>query len=137
MCAHDVDVESGTKPIMTLILLLDDNAMLQMVLKEVIEFAGHNVLAVDDGKEGIAALEQADPLPDVIICDVDMPQMNGFEFLQRVRENPEWKHIFFVAMSGRKEDRRPALEKGADEYIAKPFSVIELNSVISKRNTPE
>jgi len=125
------EVTQETKPLVS-ILLLDDVPDLQSVLKEVLEVIGYAVIAADDGQHGIAVLNTAASIPDIIICDMDMPRMDGIGFLKAVRANPAWKDVFFIMMSGRQEDRKPALEQGADDYISKPFNMVELKTVLNK-----
>jgi CheY-like chemotaxis protein len=117
---------------MHLVLLLDDNADLRGVLKEVIEVLGYKVIAVENGRAGLDVLQSRSQLPDIIICDINMPDIDGFAFLKQLRETPEWSQIFFAAMSGKREDRKPALEAGADEYMPKPFNVVELRRALQK-----
>lgn len=114
------------------ILLLDDVPDLQSVLKEVLEVIGYSVLVADDGQHGVTVLERTSSLPELIICDMDMPNMDGIGFLKAVRANPSWADMFFIMMSGRQEDRKPALEHGADDYISKPFNMVELKTVLNK-----
>ncbi|MDX2138452.1 MAG: response regulator [Chloroflexota bacterium] len=125
------EVTQETKPLVS-ILLLDDVPDLQSVLKEVLEVIGYAVIVADDGQHGIAVLNAAASLPDIIICDMDMPRMDGIVFLKTVRDHPAWASIFFIMMSGRQEDRKPALEQGADDYISKPFNMVELKAVLNK-----
>jgi CheY-like chemotaxis protein len=115
---------------MALVLLLDDNGDLRDVLKEVIEAIGYQVVAGENGHAGLDVLTRGDAI-DIAICDINMPDMDGFTFLKRLRENPQWREIYFVAMSGLKEDKRQALAEGADSYIPKPFNVPQLTAALA------
>lgn len=115
---------------MPLILLLDDNGDLRDVLKEVIEAIGYQVIAGENGHAGLEVLTRGDAI-DIAICDINMPDMDGFTFLNRLRENPQWRDIYFVAMSGLKEDKRQALQQGADSYLPKPFNVAQLTAALA------
>jgi chemosensory pili system protein ChpA (sensor histidine kinase/response regulator) len=117
---------------MTLILLLEDNADLRQTLKQAIELDGHEVHGGRSGEDGLEFLRTAPTLPDMIICDISMPDMNGFEFLKHVRGNPEWANIRFVVMSGTRADRDIALASGADGYLGKPFGFSELKNIVDQ-----
>ncbi|MCA9902536.1 MAG: response regulator [Anaerolineae bacterium] len=114
------------------VLLLDDNVDFRNVLKELLEALGYQVKALDNGLSGLEYLQTQDVLPDAIICDIRMPDMDGLTFLTRVRENPEWNHLCLIASSGAKDDREPALEHGADAYISKPFNIGQLREHLEK-----
>lgn len=108
------------------VLLLDDNIDFRDVLKELLEALGYQVDALDNGLSGLEYLQSHETLPDVIICDVRMPDMDGLTFLSRVRENRDWDNLCLIASSGTKDDRGPALEHGADAFVGKPFNIGEL-----------
>ncbi|MBE0689685.1 MAG: response regulator [Anaerolineae bacterium] len=114
------------------VLLLDDNNDFRNVLKELLEALGYQVEALDNGLSGLEYLRTHEVMPDVIICDIRMPDMDGLTFLTRVRENPDWAHLCLIASSGAKDDRVPALEHGADVYVSKPFNISELREYIDK-----
>lgn len=136
--ARDPKVAPNLKVVrtyMSSILLLEDNAQLLDVLREVVELAGHVVSTARNGLEGLAAIEAGAEPPDVIICDLTMPEVDGLTFLQHVRAHPVWKGVYCIAMSGGKDERDRALEAGADEYIVKPFSIVELSRILGRRNT--
>ncbi|MCC6616534.1 MAG: response regulator [Anaerolineae bacterium] len=110
------------------VLLLDDNLDFRDVLKELLEALGYQVEALDNGLSGLEYLQTHETLPDVIICDIRMPDMDGLTFLSRVRENPDWANLCLIASSGTKDDRGPAIEHGADAYVGKPFNIGELRA---------
>ncbi|MCL4248251.1 MAG: response regulator [Anaerolineae bacterium] len=114
------------------VLLLDDNIDFRNVLKELLEALGYQVKALDNGLSGLEYLQTHDVLPDVIICDIRMPDMDGLTFLTRVRENPDWQHLCLIASSGAKDDLEPALEHGADAYLSKPFNISQLRGHLDK-----
>ena len=88
------------------------------------------VLKATNGEEGLAVMEQE--TPDLIISDIMMPRMNGFEFLSRVRENEAWVHIPFIFLTakGKKEDILEGRRSGAELYITKPFVSEELLELV-------
>jgi len=117
---------------MTLILLLEDNADLRQTLKQVFELDGHEVEGGRSGEDGLTFLGVTKTLPDMIVCDISMPDMDGFEFLKHVRGNPKWAQIHFVVMSGTQADRDVALKNGADSYLNKPFGIAELKALLKQ-----
>jgi PAS domain S-box-containing protein len=107
------------------ILLVDDNADMLKYVKRLLS-AYWNVEAVKDGVEALAAARREKP--DLILSDVMMPNMNGFELLAEVRKDSSIKHIPVILLSARagEEATIEGLEKGADDYLVKPFSAREL-----------
>lgn len=115
------------------ILLVEDNADLLNVLKQAIELSGHDVRAARNGAEGLRLLNAGNFIPDTIICDIAMPDMDGFAFLRHVRGQPEFAATYFIVMSGNGEDRDRVMETGADEYFPKPFSIHALLAALDRR----
>jgi DNA-binding response OmpR family regulator len=108
------------------LLLIDDDFNLVMLTRDYLEYKGYEVITAENGVEGMEALQR--DLPDLIICDVMMPEMNGYTFVGRVRENPETKEIpiLFLSAKGQSKDRIDGLKVGADVYMVKPFEPDEL-----------
>ncbi len=102
------------------IILLEDSPELTQLMIDTLEMDGHTVIAGENGVEGLRLLEE-NPNADLLITDVWMPKMNGLELLQRVRQNPNWKNLRCVVMSGSSNDRVIAGKYGADGFISKPF----------------
>ena len=116
---------------MALILLLEDNLELRTLLQQALELGNHSIMAGSTGLEGLKLLEASDTIPDAIVCDVNMPEMDGVTFIHHVRNHPEWSKIFIVVLSGR-EDYETAQDCGADAYLQKPFSVVALNRLLDQ-----
>lgn len=114
------------------VLLLDDNEDFRLVLKELLETLGHRVVDYGNGRAGLDHLNTHEEKPDVIICDIRMPDMDGLTFFGHLRGNPAFAKLFVIATSGNKEDRKIALESGVDEYLVKPFNISELRAVIDQ-----
>ncbi|NEO26093.1 MAG: response regulator transcription factor [Kamptonema sp. SIO4C4] len=108
------------------LLLVDDDPNLILLVKDYLEFRGYEVLAAENGREALELLEQH--TPDMIICDVMMPEMDGYAFIERVRESPQtsWIPFLFLSAKGQSQDRVKGLSKGADVYMVKPFEPEEL-----------
>jgi len=116
------DSISGRKP---LILILDDNPDIRQYVSGVLKQKYDFILA-RNGVEGLKKLQQH--TPDLLLCDIMMPDMDGHEFLKRVKKNPALKNIPFIFLTARADIKMKieGLEKGADDYIVKPFNSLEL-----------
>ncbi len=104
------------------ILLIDDDNELTALLKEILSFEGFDVSEANDGEAGLACVDDS---VDLILLDVMMPKLNGFETLKRLRE--QWETpVLMLTAKGEEIDRVLGLELGADDYLPKPFSDREL-----------
>jgi len=105
------------------ILAIDDELAVLKFLRANLQAAGYEVLIALDGAEGLQVIEKE--LPDLIILDIVMPTVNGFEVCRRVRE---WSQVPIIMLSARddEKDKVMCLDLGADDYLAKPFGVEEL-----------
>ena len=115
------------------ILLIEDNDELRENTAEILELANYKVTSAENGKAGIqAALEKK---PDLIICDVMMPELDGYGVLHLINKNPGLSGIPFIFLTAKSErsDLRKGMEMGADDYITKPFTDIELLNAIESR----
>jgi two-component system alkaline phosphatase synthesis response regulator PhoP len=108
------------------ILIVDDEPEMVRGLEDNLRFEGYQTLSASDGKRGLAlALSEA---PDLVLLDIMMPQMDGWEVLKLLRVDDETSHIPVAMLSARTEakDRVQGLQEGAIDYICKPFSLREL-----------
>ncbi len=115
------------------ILIIEDNLELRENLQEILEMSGYLALSAADGKSGVElALKEQ---PDLVLCDVMMPQLDGFGVLNILSKRPETADIPFVFLTAKaeKDDIRRGMNLGADDYITKPFYKDELLSVIETR----
>ena len=112
-------------PHRTKILIVDDDPLNIQVLKSLLTRFGHEVLGVENA---IAALNVLDPSFDLVLADVIMPSVDGFEFVKRVRSNPDTQDIPIIMVStlAEKKDRLVAIECGANDFITKPVDALEL-----------
>jgi CheY-like chemotaxis protein len=120
------------KPDMALILIIEDEAPIRANLVRFIELEGHQAFEAENGQVGLhAAMEKR---PDLIICDVTMPLMNGREVLSALQNEPTLKKIPFVFLSASAEPERfeEARRLGAVAYITKPFGFTQLRTVLQK-----
>ncbi|MCX7683429.1 MAG: response regulator transcription factor [Anaerolineae bacterium] len=112
------------------ILVVDDEPHLLESVRQVLDAAGYRVLTACDGVEALEIL--ATQPVDLILADVAMPRMNGYQLYERVRQNPEWLTIPFVFLSARSmnSDIRYGKELGADDYLTKPFEPPDLLATV-------
>ncbi|MBI3297948.1 MAG: response regulator [Elusimicrobia bacterium] len=108
------------------ILVVDDDALIRDMLVDYFEAQGHHVIAAPNGVSGLRMAQAVHP--DLIILDVDMPQMTGLEVCKRLRESPETSKLRILMLTARKteKDVTKALDLGADAYMPKPFSLAEM-----------
>ena len=108
------------------LLLIDDDPNLILLVKEYLELRGYDVTTAKNGREALRMLEKDSP--NLIICDVMMPEMDGYSFVKRVRDNPQTAYlpILFLSAKGQTQDRVEGLNTGADVYMVKPFEPDEL-----------
>jgi len=117
------------------LLLIDDDVSLATMLHEFLELHGFRVEVVHDGEAGLQQIEN-DP-PDLVILDVMLPDISGFEVLKRIRANHDLPVIMLTAR-GDESDRIFGLMGGADDYLPKPFNPLELTvriQAVLKRST--
>ncbi|MFM7903168.1 MAG: response regulator transcription factor, partial [Bacteroidota bacterium] len=118
---------------MKTLLLIEDHPDMRENTTEILELAGYKVIAAENGKAGIdAALKN---IPDLIICDVMMPELDGYGVLHVLSKNPKTSGIPFIFLTAKseKEDFRKGMSLGADDYITKPFSDSDLMDAIEIR----
>ncbi len=108
------------------LLLIDDDPNLILLVKDYLEFRGFQVTTAENGREALDILE-AD-IPDMIICDVMMPEMDGYELVKYIRQDSRTNRIpvLFLSAKGQSHDRVKGLAEGADVYMVKPFEPEEL-----------
>ena len=110
------------------ILVVDDEMDVLSSIAQVLEDDGYEVSTADNGVNALAAMDQR--LPDLLVLDIVMPEMHGVEVCRRVRANPFTAKvpIIFLTAKGRPSDIAEGLDAGADDYLLKPFDVIELQA---------
>jgi CheY-like chemotaxis protein len=115
------------------ILVIEDESPVRANILKLLEFEAFDTVAAENGF--IGALWAQEHLPDLIICDVMMPAVNGYEVLSALRQNSitaTIPFIFLTAMAD-KADIRHGMELGADDYLTKPFTTAELLAAIATR----
>lgn len=108
------------------ILVVDDDLTLRKILQNSLEQKGYQVISVGSGAEALVQFDR--DIPDLVVSDVSMPEMDGFEFCRQLRSQPSGKLIPFIFLSamGELDDRIQGHTIGADSYLTKPFEMKEL-----------
>ncbi len=120
----------------TLLLVEDEENLLYGLADLLLLFEGRyklHILTATNGREGLDLLQEH--LPDLIISDIMMPQMDGHQFLKTVRENPQWVHIPFIFLTakGERRDEYEGRRLGVEEYIVKPYEPDDVLKLVEKR----
>lgn len=112
------------------ILVIEDDETMRSAMKKIFEMDGYIVKLAADSTELTAVLEEV--TPDLILMDVGLPWLNGFELGQMLKEHRDLKHIPLVFVSGKTsdEDIKKAFDIGADDYIKKPFEIEKLKKTV-------
>lgn len=118
---------------MAKILLIEDDRHVRVSIKEILNDEGHQVYTAENGYVGIETAREV--YPDLIICDIIMPGISGFEVIQRIQHESNLSFIPFIFLSAKnaKTDFRKGMELGADDYLTKPFSAEDLITAINVR----
>jgi CheY-like chemotaxis protein len=127
-----------------LILVVDDNLVLLQNLRHLLEVNYYDVITAHNGKEALNLLSITERVPEVIISDITMPEMDGYDFFEAVSKNPFLNHVPFIFLSGRNtpDDVRFGKMLGVDDYLTKPFGLDDLLAIIAgkisrNKNTKE
>jgi CRP-like cAMP-binding protein/AmiR/NasT family two-component response regulator len=115
------------------IVIIEDNEDIRESTAEILELANYQVLKADNGKTGVELVQKN--LPDLILCDIMMPELDGYGVLYLLNKNPETASIPFIFLTAKAErvDMRKGMEMGADDYLTKPFDDVELMNAIETR----
>ena len=115
------------------ILVVDDEDMMREAVVEILRGCGYDVEECGNGIEALERLKSS--VPDLILCDVHMPELDGFGLLQELRKSPRTSDIPFVFLTGQADrpSQREGMTLGADDYITKPFAIEELTQAVASR----
>lgn len=115
------------------ILIIEDDVNVRENVKEILLAESFEVYSADNGRDGYQ--KAVEVLPDLILCDLLMPEMNGYEVIHFIKENPVTREIPFIFLTAKVDlsDIRKGMETGADDYITKPFTVKSLLKAIQIR----
>jgi len=115
------------------VLIIEDNNDIRENIVEILELANYEVFYADNGKTGVEIAIKN--LPDIILCDIMMPELDGYGVLYMLNKNPQLAAIPFIFLTAKAErlDLRKGMEMGADDYLTKPFDDMELLNAIESR----
>lgn len=115
------------------VLIIEDNEDVRENTADILELSGYNVTTAENGKIGVKVAKQL--LPDVIVCDIMMPELDGYEVLEKLNKNTKTASIPFIFLTAKTEkiDMRKGMNLGADDYLTKPFTENELLEAIASR----
>ena len=122
---------------MARILIVDDSPSQLMGIRRIVESLGHEALVAEDGAAGVEAAKRE--LPDLILMDVVMPNLNGFQAPRAITRDPATKHIPVIlgTTKDQETDKVWGMRQGARAYITKPFNDTELSALISSTISAE
>jgi DNA-binding response OmpR family regulator len=115
------------------VLLIEDDTVVRENTAELIEISGYEVFTAPNGRVGVEKAKNL--LPDIIVCDIMMPEMDGYGVLKALSENSDTKYIPFIFLSAKTDhkDIRKGMDLGADDYLTKPFEENDLLSALESR----
>lgn len=115
------------------IVLIEDNLNVRESTKEILELADYQVYEAENGKKGVELVKSQKP--DLVLCDIMMPNLDGYGVLRILSQNPDTSHIPFIFLTAKieKSDLRKGMNLGADDYITKPFEETDLLEAIDVR----
>jgi len=127
---YDLFIGGSIKMEKNKILVIDDEPQIVRALELLMQREGFEVRSAHDGVEALQAI--AESPPDLILLDLMMPRMDGFELCQRIRATAEWKNMIIIILTakGREIEREKGIALGADHYVTKPFSTREIVQLI-------
>jgi twitching motility two-component system response regulator PilH len=117
---------------MARILIVDDSPSQLMGIRRIVEKLGHEAITAEDGAQGVEVCKRE--LPDLVLMDVVMPNLNGFQATRSISKDPTTQHIpvILVTTKDQDTDRVWGMRQGAKAYITKPFSETDLADVITQ-----
>jgi len=115
---------------MKTVLVIEDNLEIRENTAEILELAGYKVITADNGEQGLSIVARENP--DIVLCDILMPGINGYQVMKEIRDNPLTAGIpfIYVTASAEKTDVKLAMGLGANGYVRKPFDIQELMEAI-------
>ena len=118
---------------MTKVLVIEDERYLLEDITELLQYTDFEVQGASNGSEGLAVAQEYPP--DLIICDIMMPELDGYQVLEEIRANPMTANTPFIFLTAKadRDSMRQGMELGADDYLTKPFTSAELLTAISTR----
>ena len=117
---------------MATLLIIEDEAPIRANLRQLLQLEGHTVVEAENGEAGIVAVREH--RPDLVLCDILMPRMDGYAVLAALRANATTRSLpfIFLTASANLGDRAQALERGANDYLVKPVRIAEVLAAIDR-----
>jgi CheY-like chemotaxis protein len=121
---------NGRNPGRRTVLLVDDDPLILEILRTILDLEEFAVTTVSDGRQALESVATA--RPDVVVCDVMMPELDGFEVCRALKSQPSTADLPIILLTARDrpEDRQAGEDAGCDAYLTKPFSPLQLIDVI-------
>ena len=118
-----------------LILIVDDNTDILFNLKITLEFQNYDVITAEDGKEAVECLAKLENLPELIISDILMPEIDGYELFDIIKENPKWNNIPFLFLTAYSpiNDKKTKNTINENDVIIKPYEEDKFLKKISEK----
>ncbi len=115
--------ETGTRTI----LVIEDDPVVRKLLDHMFRRRGYGVQSAVDGRAACTMIDELAP-PSLVVLDIVLPYVNGFELIERIRSRPEWAAVPIIMLTAKAQERNVvrALDAGANDYIVKPFKPAEL-----------
>ncbi|MDH5501276.1 MAG: response regulator [Gammaproteobacteria bacterium] len=109
------------------VLVVEDNAHTAYLLEFMLQRVGYDPIIAANGRDALSAIDNVSPV-DVILLDLMLPYVSGYQIIQDIRSNPLWQHVPIIVLSGKvlEQDIVKALDLGATDYVSKPFKPQEL-----------
>jgi CheY-like chemotaxis protein len=117
------------------ILVVDDSASFRTLMVHVLDFMGYHVATAENGEEALPKIEAFEP--HLVLMDVEMPLLNGYEACRLIRENPATAGMAVLLVSANRYARDGAFNAGADDFLAKPFSLDDMVAKIKSLTSLE
>lgn len=119
------------------ILLVDDDPVIGTILKDYLAAHGHSLDVMTSGEEAVEKMKAGRALPDVVLLDVVMPDMNGIDVLQKIKANSKTESLPVILLSANKDsdEMLDGYEHKADHFVSKPFNIRKIIEIISEVST--
>ena len=115
------------------ILIVDDEPDILITISQMLKIKGYKVIEANDGKECLQILNKSNSIPDLILLDIMMPEISGWDVAAKIKEKPEWKNIPIVFLTAKGDTMSIGMgEMTSEDYIVKPFDINNLMIRIKK-----
>jgi CheY-like chemotaxis protein len=118
------------------ILIIEDNERNRAILRDILVFAGYEVIEAPNGREGLESARKN--LPALVLLDIQMPGMDGYEVGRTLKADPSTKNIIIIAVTSyaMEGDKAKILAAGIDDYVSKPYDIMDMLELVKKKVAP-